>query len=215
MKFDTAAHELAYNLAEDSWEGSVESASGAFAAVDLDEWISDQRITSLTIGSAHLIVTENSDGIVVVRGYEKDERDRLIQQYRNTDALWSAEILPDQAIEAVGGYLEAALFTATDEDGDSLDGLGHSWSEQAQLEAQNVVTEFITSNAEDCHAFAEKHGGWTQVGIDFLFTRNREGAGFWDRGAADLGQRLTEAAHPHGEVRVYLSDRGELEFESA
>lgn len=39
-----------------------------------------------------------------------------------------------------------------------------------------------------------------QIGHDFLLTRDRHGAGFWDRGYPEpLGRNLTEAAHPYGE----------------
>lgn len=35
----------------------------------------------------------------------------------------------------------------------------------------------------------------SQAGHDFWLTRNRHGAGFWDRGLGDLGRDLTEASH--------------------
>lgn len=215
MKFDTAAHELAYRLAEDDWEGDETAPSGAFAAVDLDESVSDQRIVSLALRGPHLIVTENSDGIVAVRGYEKDERDRLIRQYRNAYNLWLADIAPADALAAIMNYQQAAEDTSTDDAGDTYSGRGLPWSQEAQLQAQNEVIEFITSNGDDCREFAESHAGWPQVGIDFWLTRNRHGAGFWDRGVGAVGQRLTDAAHPWGELHVWLNEQGELEFEGA
>lgn len=39
-----------------------------------------------------------------------------------------------------------------------------------------------------------------QVGHDFWLTRNHHGAGFWDRGLGELGDRLTKAAHAYGET---------------
>lgn len=42
-----------------------------------------------------------------------------------------------------------------------------------------------------------------QAGHDFWLTRNRHGAGYWDRGLGNLGKRLTESAHGYGEVCVY------------
>ena len=41
-------------------------------------------------------------------------------------------------------------------------------------------------------------------------TRNRHGAGFWDRGHGDKGKRLTDAAHAYGSSDAYLGDDGLL-----
>jgi hypothetical protein len=45
-----------------------------------------------------------------------------------------------------------------------------------------------------------------QAGHDFWLTRNRHGAGFWDRGHGLAGERLTAAAHLYGECELYLGD---------
>lgn len=58
----------------------------------------------------------------------------------------------------------------------------------------------------DCEAFVAENAGdlegedMAQAGHDFYLTRNRHGAGFWDRGLGDVGRRLTEAAHSYGET---------------
>lgn len=49
-----------------------------------------------------------------------------------------------------------------------------------------------------------------QAGHDFHLTRNRHGAGFWDRGLGDVGERLTAAAHAYGEDYLYAGDDGQL-----
>jgi hypothetical protein len=51
---------------------------------------------------------------------------------------------------------------------------------------------------------------YSQMGHDFWLTRNRHGAGFWDRGLGALGDRLTSAAHAYGEVDLYVGDDGRL-----
>lgn len=216
MKFETPNHERAYMLAlETPAEGSVDSPTGAFVALDVDSaevGIIDE------FDSPHLLVTEDSDGHVYIKGYEREVRDRLLEKSQGVWSLWDAGISDAEGLLAINGYLEGALFTAVDEDGVSLDGLGHTWSEAAQHEAFVTVTRFIADedNAEDCKQFASMAGGWTQVGIDLLFTRNREGAGFWDRGAGEVGTRLTEAAHPLGGTHVYLDpELNQLVFESA
>lgn len=70
----------------------------------------------------------------------------------------------------------------------------------------------------DCEAFqadnAEMLEGIedSQAGHDFWLTRNRHGAGFWDRGLGDVGKALTEAAHAFGATDLYITDDGQVEF---
>lgn len=49
-----------------------------------------------------------------------------------------------------------------------------------------------------------------QVGHDFWLTRNGHGAGFWDRGLGELGDRLTAAAHSFGSSDLYVADDGRI-----
>jgi hypothetical protein len=49
-----------------------------------------------------------------------------------------------------------------------------------------------------------------QTGHDFWLTRNGHGAGFWDRGLGEVGDRLTSACRPYGEVDLYVGDDGDL-----
>jgi hypothetical protein len=46
------------------------------------------------------------------------------------------------------------------------------------------------------------------VGHDFWLTRNRHGAGFWDRGLGPLGKHLSDAAKTYGERSLYVGDDG-------
>lgn len=67
--------------------------------------------------------------------------------------------------------------------------------------------DFVHYNADDLDAYVEaclsgermsfdpsKGSPESYAGHDFWLTRNGHGAGFWDRGLGDLGERLTEAA---------------------
>lgn len=45
-----------------------------------------------------------------------------------------------------------------------------------------------------------------RAGIDFWLTRNRHGAGFWDRGLGPVGDKLTDLAHGYGEAWLYVGD---------
>lgn len=49
-----------------------------------------------------------------------------------------------------------------------------------------------------------------QSGHDFWLTRNRHGAGFWDRGLGKVGDELTKAAHVYGECDLYVGDDGKI-----
>jgi len=64
---------------------------------------------------------------------------------------------------------------------------------------------FWTANSED---LATMDAG--QAGHDLWLTRNGHGAGFWDRGLGDLGDRLTDAAHVYGVVDLYVGDDGKV-----
>ena len=43
-----------------------------------------------------------------------------------------------------------------------------------------------------------------QLGHDFALTRDGHGAGFWDRGYGERGERLTDAAKSFGSVEAYI-----------
>jgi hypothetical protein len=49
-----------------------------------------------------------------------------------------------------------------------------------------------------------------QIGHDIWLTRNHHGAGFWDRGLGDLGDKLTEIAHSLGGSDAYVGDDGKV-----
>lgn len=112
--------------------------------------------------------------------------------------------------EMLHAYITAALWS-TSEDGLSyLDALySHS----------NLSKEALARCRADCAAFRktakdliERSGqSDSQVGHDFWLTRNRHGAGFWDRGLTeDIGNGLTAIAHSFGEQDLYVGDDGKL-----
>ena len=103
-------------------------------------------------------------------------------------------------------YIEAAMWTLTDDDGASLDYLG----------LHDLAPETIAQATEDCRRFQATYradleatdGEEAQHGHDFWLTRNRHGAGFWDREYGAVGDRLTNAAHAEGEVEWYVGEDG-------
>jgi len=109
----------------------------------------------------------------------------------------------------VKAYLEAALWTDSDEDGKPLeDRFGIDDFEQETINA--VIEEsndFIQANMLD---LIESGGSDEQHGHDFWLTRNGHGAGFWDRGYGAIGERLTAATKPYGEKYAYVGDDGKV-----
>lgn len=111
----------------------------------------------------------------------------------------------------VRGYVECALWSSSDQTddqgGEPLD---------ANYSPDDIATESLMRMTLDCDAFmtecaadlADIEAG--QAGHDFWLTRNGHGAGFWDRGLGDLGERLSDAARVHGSSDLYVGDDGAL-----
>jgi len=64
-------------------------------------------------------------------------------------------------------------------------------------ETLSMLRDFLVANWRDVRDLDPG-----QVGHDFCLTRNRHGAGFWDRGLGTRGDVLTKAAHAYGEVSL-------------
>ncbi len=108
----------------------------------------------------------------------------------------------------VTAYLECALWSSTEvsEDGDMGECLDENYG------VEDFAPEALAAAVKDCEDFQEANADDLadiddeQAGHDFWLTRNRHGAGFWDRGLGDVGDRLTEAAHAYGSVDLYAHD---------
>lgn len=76
-------------------------------------------------------------------------------------------------------------------------------------DAMNDCADFVNNLEEDglTERVAE-HWDAAQLGHDFALTRNRHGAGFWDRGHGDIGNVLTDRAHPYGTWDLYGDPSG-------
>ena len=57
---------------------------------------------------------------------------------------------------------------------------------------------------------APRYTNEERLGHDFWLTRNGHGAGFWDRGLGELGQKLTEATKTFGTSDLYIGDDGKI-----
>jgi hypothetical protein len=89
---------------------------------------------------------------------------------------------------AANAYVECACWTDEEqlpEDWQLTDEKGLTADLYAFLEDEAVARDVADLEPE-------------QVGHDFWLTRNGHGAGFWDRGLGDVGERLTTAAKVYG-----------------
>ncbi len=120
----------------------------------------------------------------------------------------------------VRGYLEAALWASTDDDGEPLDAIygiddfAPDALERAAADCDGLWDE-LSHHDRDAYAETFAHRGqmWqSAAGHDLWLTRNRHGAGFWDRGLGALGERLTAAAHAMGSCDAYVGDDGQVYF---
>ena len=62
-------------------------------------------------------------------------------------------------------------------------------------EYRSECVDFIFANLEDLLTLTATP---SSLGGDFYLTRNRHGAGYWDRGYGTIGKRLTDASQVYG-----------------
>ena len=119
-------------------------------------------------------------------------------------------VMKERAGAFLLGYLECALWSSTDnsrdDGGDPLD---------RNYCIADLHDDCLATMEKDCLSFMARNqddvfacDSMAQAGHDFWLTRNRHGAGFWDRGLGEVGNRLTAAAHAYGECDLYVGDDG-------
>ena len=109
------------------------------------------------------------------------------------------------------GYIACALWSSTDGNQEPLDN-NYNIEDIAPNTLQGMVedcADFQAKNAELLAAISG-YGHREQAGHDFWLTRNRHGAGFWDRGLDAIGELLTKSSHAYGTVDLYVGDDGKI-----
>lgn len=111
------------------------------------------------------------------------------------------------------GYVTCALWSTNDESDESggvpLDkNYGpKDVTEGTMEEMRKTCEQFLADNSDDIEEFMQvTKKDLEHVGHDLWLTRNGHGAGFWDRGAGEVGDRLTEACKELGEVNLWVDD---------
>ena len=131
------------------------------------------------------------------------------------DPARNTVLVPDEAIEAMlAQYIETALWSSTDNSdesgGEPLD---------ANYGPDDIDPSARASMRLDCAHFIRLNRAaigdkYEDAGHDFWLTRNRHGAGFWDRpdqwGGTLRAKALTDSAHAFGSSDLYVGDDGRL-----
>jgi hypothetical protein len=109
----------------------------------------------------------------------------------------------------VRGYIDCALWASVDETGEPLDDIcdASDIAPDCYRAMKADCYDFIRSNFADLCAYAERLTE-DSAGHNFWLTRNGHGAGFWDRGLGELGDRLSDASRPYGSVDLFVDDEG-------
>lgn len=122
--------------------------------------------------------------------------------------------ITEQQIQSfIEGYLTAALWSSTDTlNGEDVNLDDFEWADGEAEKLNGDCRDFIAANAVDLWAYPDHYTPssgfdvWECMGHDFWLTRNGHGAGFWDRGLGELGDRLTAASKVYGGVDLYLGE---------
>ena len=110
----------------------------------------------------------------------------------------------------VAAYLEAVVFTDIGPDSDIPSDA--EFSPHAVYRAWETCADFLAQSA-DLHAkYVSKGRTWDSFGHDIWLTRNSHGAGFWDRGLGELGDKLSDIAKHLGTADAYAGDDGLVYF---
>ena len=108
------------------------------------------------------------------------------------------------------GYVEAMLWANTYSiTGEELavEPTVNDLDSETQLQLSNDARTFYDTNLRLLTEAATARP-WSHLGHDFALTRNRHGAGFWDRGLGTCGEKLTVEAQAMGESNLFVDDDG-------
>lgn len=120
--------------------------------------------------------------------------------------------------EFLDGYVTAALWSSTYE---KVEGEGSTVPMDDDFGPDDIDEESMKKMKRECEDFVGANHAlildylnagrsMPHAGHDFWLTRNGHGAGFWDRGLGELGDKLTVASKTHGSSDLYVGDDGKV-----
>ena len=124
--------------------------------------------------------------------------------YTKENAMNSSDIQ-----DFINGYMECAVWSSTDDNGEPLDKKGFSLTNKAKAAMKKDCKAFLKRAkpflVDENRRFTLRDFSLFELaGHDFWLTRNGHGAGFWDGDWEDsAGVSLTEIAKSFGECNLY------------
>ncbi len=178
------------------------------ASIDASGWCADSRdsqaLADEIIYAEHALAEAGlcvvwDDGYVIERVTEDedltDDLETMLGAYE-VCALWSSSHYASENAEPVPMDDVASADDVADE---------------ARAEMRAECLDFLAFNYSDVLAMVATAGfDYASVGHDFWLTRNGHGAGFWDRGLGEIGERLSKAARVYGSSDLYIGDDGKV-----
>ena len=129
----------------------------------------------------------------------ENEKKTLQKELYEISGMYENEVASPEVMDILSGYLEAALWTEEDEIGPA--NIESDISNDAKIDSYTDIKNFMNQAGSLLNGIEP-----SQVGHDLWLTRNGHGAGFWDRGLGEVGEKLTEIANAMGEKHLFWGD---------
>ncbi len=139
-----------------------------------------------------------------IKKFDREHSENPDEYVEPSDELSeNEEVASSEIINTINGYLEAALWTEEEELGPS--NIETDVSFEAKVDAYTDIKKFKQLAGE---LIAQSGLNDEQIGHDLWLTRNGHGAGFWDRGLGEIGDKLADIAKGMGSKYAYVGDDG-------
>lgn len=148
----------------------------------------------------------------------------IVQKRKVSEQMTKQAIITDR--EFLGAftkaYIACMLWSSNGSDEDDCEFLDQKYSiddlsVEALIQINKDIADFMGESYIEVSEAYHKHGvEASQFGHDFWLTRNRHGAGFWDRPemyTQELADKLTKKAREFKEVSPYVGDAGKIYLE--
>ncbi len=146
---------------------------------------------------------ETEDVMNQMNHQDSEERLSNMDDASNYSIEENSEVASPVVMDILNSYLEAALWTEEEEVGHAT--IEEDISNNSKIDAYKDVKKFMSQAGDLLNDIDPE-----QVGHDLWLTRNGHGAGFWDRGLGDVGDKLTAIAKGMGSKSVYVGDDGKI-----